>query len=103
MSKVVADAALPDHDRRFPGLAKWTVTWNLPASTPQTALSSAVAQGTTGAVEWERRGRGEGDGGGGRSPTGSDVGAPSGGWVTVVAEVVANGAIDDCGGDVIGQ
>ena len=40
LSKVVADTALPI-TATIPGLAKWTVTFNLPATTPQTIMTSA--------------------------------------------------------------
>lgn len=90
LNKVVADNALPI-TATVPGLAKWTVTWNLPATTPHTALS-ALAQGTTGAVIWDKA-----DGvkitAAAAIANGSDISAPSGGWVTVTTEVVANGAI----------
>lgn len=90
LSKVVADAAFPI-SATIPGLAKWTVTFNLPAATPHTLLA-AIAQGTTGAIEHDKV---DGlkitaaDG----IAAGYDVGAPSGGWVTVTSEFTASGAI----------
>lgn len=90
LQKVVADATLPITDT-IPGLAKWTVTFNLPASTPQTTLSN-IAQGTTGTIEHN-------DVDGVKFSTsagisnGYDVSAPSGGWVTVTAEFVASGTL----------
>ncbi len=90
LSKVVADAAYPI-TATIPGLAKWTVTWNLPATTPATTLN-ALVQGTTGALVWD-----DVDGtkytAAAAISNGSDVSAPSGGWVTVVSEFVANGAM----------
>lgn len=90
LQKVVADAALPITDT-IPGLAKWTVTFNLPASTPQTVLA-AIAQGTTGtithnAVDGVKFSTTAG------IANGYDVSAPSGGWVTVTAEFVASGTL----------
>ena len=90
LSKVVADTALPI-TATIPGLAKWTVTFNLPATTPNTTLG-AIAQGTTGAIEHNSL-----DGikitAAAGIANGYDISAPSGGWVTVTAEFVANGAI----------
>lgn len=90
LSKVVADAALPI-TITIPGLAKWTVTFNLPETTPHTTLA-AIAQGTTGTIEHN-------DVDGVKYSTtagianGYDVSSPSGGWVTVTAEFVASGTL----------
>lgn len=90
MSKVVADAVLPI-TITIPGLAKWTVTFNLPATTPHTTLAG-IAQGAVGAIEHN-------DVDGVKFSTangisnGYDVGVPSGGWVTVTAEFVASGTL----------
>jgi hypothetical protein len=92
LSKVVADAAYPI-TATVPGLAKWTVTFNLPATTPEDVLN-AIDQGTTGTITWDKA-----DGvkvttpASGGIAVGFDISAPSGGWVTVTAEFVANGAI----------
>ena len=90
LSKVVADAAYPI-TITIPGLAKWTVTFNVPATSPHTLLS-AIAQGTTGAIEHNDVDGVKFSAAAGIA-NGFDVGAPSGGWVTVTAEFVANGAM----------
>ena len=90
LQKVVADSAYPI-TATVPGLAKWTVTFCLPATTPHTALNN-IAQGTTGAIAWDKA-----DGIKVRAAAGIaagyDISSPSGGWVTVSADFTANGAI----------
>lgn len=90
LSKVVADATLPI-TITIPGLAKWTVTFNLPAATPHTILNN-IAQGLTGAIEWDDVDGVKFTAPSGRS-NGYDVGSPSGGWVTITAEFVADGSM----------
>lgn len=90
MSKVVADQPLPI-TITIPGLAKWTVTFDLPATTPQTTLA-AIAQGLTGAIEWNDVAGIKITAANGMA-NGYDVGAPSGGWVTITAEFVASGSV----------
>lgn len=90
LSKVVADAAYPI-TITIPGLAKWVVTFGVPSSSPHTMLS-AIAQGTTGAIEHNDVDGVKFSAAAGIA-NGFDVGAPSGGWVTVTAEFVANGAM----------
>ena len=82
LQKVVADSAYPI-TATVPGLAKWTVTWNLPASTPHTALNN-IAQGTTGAIEHNQLDGVKITAAAGIA-AGYDISAPSGGWVTVTA------------------
>lgn len=90
LDKVVADAAYPI-TTTVPGLAKVTVVWNLPASTPHTTLA-ALAQGTTGTIAVDGV-----DGVKFSSSTaesaGYDVSSPSGGWVTVTSEFTISGAL----------
>lgn len=90
MSKVVADQALPI-TITIPGLAKWTVTFNLPATTPHTLLA-AIAQGLTGAIEHNDVDGVKFTAANGQC-NGYDVGAPAGGWVTVTAEFAASGSL----------
>ena len=90
LSKVVADAAYPI-TITIPGLAKWVVTFGVPSSSPHTMLS-AIAQGTTGAIEHNDVDGVKFSAAAGIA-NGFDVGVPSGGWVTVTAEFVANGAM----------
>lgn len=90
MSKVVADAALPI-TITIPGLVKFTVVFNLPATSPHSLLA-AIAQGMTGAIEHNDVDGVKFSAAAGIS-NGYDVGAPSGGWVTVTAEFVASGAM----------
>ena len=90
MSKVVADAALPI-TITIPGLAKWTVTFNLPETSPQTVLTN-IAQGLTGAIEHNDVDGVKFTAAAGRC-NGYDVGSPSGGWVTITAEFAADGAM----------
>lgn len=90
LSKVVADAALPI-TATIPGLAKFTVTFNLPTSTPHTTLS-AIAQGTTGTIAWDKVDGVKISATSGEA-NGYDVSGPSGGWVTVTAEFAASAAL----------
>lgn len=90
MSKVVADQALPI-TISIPGLAKWSVTFNLPAATPHTVLTS-IAQGAVAAIEHNDVDGVKFTAANGLS-NGYDVGVPSGGWVTITAEFVANGSM----------
>jgi len=90
LQKVVADAAYPITDT-IPGLAKWTVTFNLPASTPHTLLSGLV-QGTTGAIIHNDVDGTKYTASSGIS-NGFDISSPSGGWVTITAEFVGSGAV----------
>lgn len=88
LSKVVADTDAP-LATSVPGLVSYRVTFNLPATTPHTTLT-AIAQGTTGAIEANQVDgvkftSSEGE------AVGYDVSAPSAGWVTVTAEFVGNG------------
>lgn len=90
MSKAVADLTLP-LTISIPGLAKWTVTFTLPSTTPQTVLA-AIAQGTAGAIEHNDVDGVKFTAAAGVS-NGYDVGAASGGWVTITAEFAASGAL----------
>lgn len=90
LSKVVADAALPI-TATIPGLAKLTVTFNLPATTPHTTLAG-IAQGTTGAIAWDKVDGVKFTAAAGEA-NGYDVSGPSGGWVTVTAEFVASASL----------
>lgn len=90
LSKVVADADYPI-TVTIPGLAKWTVTFNLPATTPHTTLA-AIEQGSTAAITHDKL-----DGVKLTATTGYaagyDISGPSGGWVTVTAEFTASGEV----------
>lgn len=88
LSKVVADTASPIATS-IPGLVTYRVTFNLPATTPHTTLS-AIAQGTTGAIEADKVDGVKFSSSAGEA-VGYDVSSPSGGWVTVTAEFVGNG------------
>lgn len=90
LSKVVADAAYPI-TVTIPGLAKWTVTFNLPATTPHTTLA-AIAQGTSGTIAHDKVDGVKFSAAAGYA-AGYDVSGPSGGWVTVTAEFTASGEI----------
>jgi hypothetical protein len=91
LSKVVADAAYPI-TATAPGLAKWTVTFNLPATTPHTLLNG-IDQGTAGAIEHNDLDGVKITATNGLA-NGFDISSPSGGWVTVTAEfTTSDGAI----------
>lgn len=90
LSKVVADTAIPI-TATVPGLAKWTVTFNMPATTPHTTLGY-IAQGAEGAIIHDKVDGVKLSASSGIS-NGYDIGSPSGGWVTVTAEFVANGTL----------
>lgn len=90
ISKIVADVALPIA-RTLPGLAKWTVTFNLPATGAHTLLGG-LAQGTTGAIEHDKVDGVKITCANGVSG-GFDISTPSGGWVTVTAEFVGSDSV----------
>lgn len=90
LSKVVADQAYP-LSASVPSAAKWTIVFNLPATTPATLLA-AIAKGTsatfihddTDGVKYEATGA---------ISNGYDYSSGSNGWVTYTWEVQANGAV----------
>lgn len=90
LSKVVADAEYPI-TATIPGMAKWTVTFNLPSSGAHTLLN-ALKQGLTGAIEHDDVDGLKYSAADGIS-AGFDMSAPSGGWVTVTAEFTASGSV----------
>lgn len=90
LSKVVADAAYPI-TATIPGMAKWTVTFNLPETTPATILN-AIKQGLTAAIEHDDVDGLKYSAANGIS-AGFDQSSPSGGWVTITAEFTASGDV----------
>lgn len=90
MSKIVADEAFP-LTITVPGLAKWTVTFSMPETTPHSALAN-LAQGETGAIVHDKVAGVKISAASGIS-AGFDIGVASGGWVTVTAEFSASGAV----------
>lgn len=90
MSKAVADLALP-LVKQIKGLAKWTVTFSLPATAPATLLAG-IDQGVVGAIEHN-----DVEGVKFTAPNGFsngyDMSVPEDGWVTVTAEFAASGTL----------